>query len=131
MRLKLNNIKIPQMTRMQNSLSPYLATEVLQHNENLCDGIRSIYTVHTTTRDIAIMDTTICNRRCLLSLLNEHTFLSIAENTADTCVIGDGWHIESHTSRKAILVGFDAKASRKTVMPIVSAVTVVEKKWHK
>ena len=77
------------------------------------------------------MNTTICNRRCLLSLLNEHTFLSIADNGADTCVIGDGWHIESYTSRKANLVGFDAKASRETGMPIVSAVTVVETQGNK
>ena len=46
----------------------------------------------------------------IFTILNEHTFLlSIADNGADTCVIGDGWHIESYTSRKANLVGFDAK----------------------
>ena len=42
-----------------------LLTEVLpQHEEKLYDGMRSIYTAHA--RDIA-MDTTICNRRYLLS----------------------------------------------------------------
>ena len=57
-------------------------------------------------------------------------FLCISDDGADTCVLGDGWHIESHTSRTANIVGFDTKVARKGGLPIVTALTVVNHNGH-
>ena len=66
---------------------------------------------------------------CRLYNISKREFISrgIVDGGADTTVIGEGWEIEHYTMRKAIVVGFDEKAS-KGGLPIVSGRTVTKLK---
>jgi hypothetical protein len=51
--------------------------------------------------------------------------ICVSDSGADTTVIGEGWHIDHFTERRANLVGFDKRA-RKEGLPIVTALTIVQ-----
>ncbi len=87
------------------------------------DFFNDRFSYNTVTRDVS---THVDPRRCNLTHLDTNSYLSISDDGADTCVIGDGWNIESYTTRTANLIGFDATSSRKSGLPIVSAVTAVD-----
>ena len=51
--------------------------------------------------------------------------ICVSDSGADTTVIGEGWHIDHLTERRANLIGFDKRA-RKEGLPIVTALTIVQ-----
>jgi hypothetical protein len=59
--------------------------------------------------------------------LPEKYHISILDDGADTCVLGQGWEVLSvRNTRIANIVGFDHEAAVKRNLPIVSAITAVD-----
>jgi hypothetical protein len=53
--------------------------------------------------------------------------ISILDDGADTCVLGQVWEVLSvHNTRRANVVGFDHEYAVKRNLPIVSAITAVD-----
>ena len=66
--------------------------------------------------------------RCMNSMFIEPTEkVMIIDNGADTCVLGQGWHIaQVHSTRKANVMGFDHHLAVKKDLGIVDALTAVD-----
>jgi hypothetical protein len=59
--------------------------------------------------------------------LPERYHISILDDSADTCVLGQGWEVlYIHNTRRANVVGLDHEAAVKRNLPIVSAITAVD-----
>jgi hypothetical protein len=59
--------------------------------------------------------------------LPEKYYISILNDSADNCVLGQGWEVLSvYNTKRANVVGFDHEAAVKRNLPIVSAITAVE-----
>ena len=66
--------------------------------------------------------------RCMNSMFIEPLEkIMIMNNGADTCVLGQGWHVaQLHSTRKANVMGFDHHLAVKRNLDIVDALTAVD-----
>ena len=108
----------------ENIVDEFLKQDIEEDSED--DVLLSTCSVARTTCHVSIHRERA--RQCMTMLnLPEHSFLSITDNGADTCVIGKGWEIlTSDPNRKANVVGFDKKHAVKRNLSIVGAVTAVD-----
>jgi hypothetical protein len=68
------------------------------------------------------------HKKCMNLLhLPEKYHISILDDGANTCVLGQEWEVLSvHITRRSNIVGFDHEAAVKRNLPIVSAITAVD-----
>jgi hypothetical protein len=82
---------------------------------------------HNTHATLSINNS--LHNKCMNLLhLPEKYHISILDGIADTCVLGQGWEVLSiHSTRRTKVVVFGHEAAVKRNIPIVSAITEVDR----
>ena len=104
------------------------AEEDDEHAVHSASIARTSFCGQGITRTVEVGISASSRRNCLNSLTIPSNYsTSIMDSGADTCILGQGWHVvNEHPTRRVKVVGFDKEYATKSNLPIVSAMTVFE-----
>jgi len=105
-------------SRDQLALSGLLYETTDSHSESSSSTIHLHMARSLVISDVQLMD------RMLYSTTTSHP-VAYVDSGADTCIAGNGWIPLSYTNRKANLVGYDARSTKKSGLDICTVATKI------